>query len=158
QARRVMRRANDEARRFNHEYLGTEHILLGLVKDGEGIAAQVLQNLGVELRKVRLEVEKIMQAGSEPADVRQMPPTQKAKKAIEYAMEEARTLNHNYVGTEHLLLGVLREQDGVAGQVLVNLGLKLEDVREEVLNEIGCPADSKVTEVSESNLYEGFSG
>ena len=137
-ARKVMALANQEAQRFNHEYIGTEHILLGLVKEGSGVGANVLKNLDVDLRKVRLEVEKLVKAGPEMVTMGKLPQTPRAKKVIEYAIEEARNLNHNYVGTEHLLLGLLREHDGVAAQVLMNLGLKLEEVREEVLNLLGA--------------------
>jgi ATP-dependent Clp protease ATP-binding subunit ClpC len=136
-ARKVMQLANQEAQRFNHEYIGTEHILLGLVKEGSGVAANVLKNLDVDLRKIRLEVEKIVQSGPDMVTMGKLPQTPRAKKVIEYSMEEARNLNHNYVGTEHILLGLLREQEGVAAQVLMNLGLKLEEVREEVLNLLG---------------------
>ncbi|MSR56568.1 MAG: ATP-dependent Clp protease ATP-binding subunit [Planctomycetaceae bacterium] len=136
-ARKVMQLANQEAQRFNHEYIGTEHILLGLVKEGSGVAANVLKNLDVDLRKIRQEVEKIVQSGPDMVTMGKLPQTPRAKKVIEYSMEEARNLNHNYVGTEHILLGLLREQEGVAAQVLMNLGLKLEDVREEVLNLLG---------------------
>ena len=136
-ARKVMQLANQEAQRFNHEYIGTEHILLGLVKEGSGVAANVLKNLDVDLRKIRLEVEKLVQSGPEMVTMGKLPQTPRTKKVIEYSMEEARNLNHNYVGTEHVLLGLLRDQDGVAAQVLMNLGLKLEEVREEVLNLLG---------------------
>src|SRR5262245_11457898 len=136
-ARKVMQLANQEAQRFNHEYIGTEHILLGLVKEGSGVAANVLKNLDIDLRKIRLEVEKIVQSGPDMVTMGKLPQTPRAKKVIEYSIEEARNLGHNYVGTEHLLLGLLREQEGVAAQVLMNLGLKLEDVREEVLNLLG---------------------
>ncbi|MCA9268184.1 MAG: NDP-hexose 4-ketoreductase, partial [Planctomycetales bacterium] len=136
-ARKVMQLANQEAQRFNHEYIGTEHILLGLIKEGSGVAANVLKNLDVDLRKIRLEVEKLVQSGPDMVTMGKLPQTPRAKKVIEYSMEEARNLNHNYVGTEHILLGLLREQEGVAAQVLMNLGLKLEDVREEVLNLLG---------------------
>ena len=136
-ARKVMQLANQEAQRFNHEYIGTEHILLGLVKEGSGVAANVLKNLEVDLRKIRLEVEKLVQSGPEMVTMGKLPQTPRAKKVIEYSMEEARNLNHNYVGTEHILLGLLREQEGVAAQVLMNLTLKLEEVREEELNLLG---------------------
>ncbi len=136
-ARKVMQLANQEAQRFNHEYIGTEHMLLGLVKEGTGVAANVLKNLDVDLRKIRLEVEKLVQSGPEMITMGKLPQTPRAKKVIEYSMEEARNLNHNFVGTEHILLGLLREQEGVAAQVLMNLGLKLEDVRDEVLNLLG---------------------
>jgi ATP-dependent Clp protease ATP-binding subunit ClpC len=135
--------ANQEAQRFNHEYIGTEHILLGLVKEGSGVGANVLKNLDVDLRKVRLEVEKLVKRGPDMVTMGKLPQTPRAKKVIEYAIEEARNLNHNYVGTEHLLLGLLREQDGVAAQVLMNLGLKLEDVREEVLNLLGAANENE---------------
>ncbi len=141
-ARKVMQLANQEAQRFNHEYIGTEHILLGLVKEGTGVAANVLKNLDIDLRKIRLEVEKIVQAGPDMVTMGKLPQTPRAKKVIEYSIEEARQLNHNYVGTEHLLLGLLREQEGVAAQVLMNLGLKLEDVRDEVLNLLGHNMES----------------
>jgi len=141
-ARKVMQLANQEAQRFNHEYIGTEHILLGLVKEGSGVAANVLKNLDIDLRKIRLEVEKIVQSGPDMVTMGKLPQTPRAKKVIEYSIEEARNLNHNYVGTEHLLLGLLREQEGVAAQVLMNLGLKLEDVREEVLNLLGHNPES----------------
>ena len=137
-ARKVMALANQEAQRFNHEYIGTEHILLGLVKEGSGVGANVLKNLDIDLRKVRLEVEKLVKSGPEMVTMGKLPQTPRAKKVIEYAIEEARNLNHNYVGTEHLLLGLLREHDGVAAQVLMNLGLKLEEVRDEVLNLLGA--------------------
>jgi len=142
-ARKVMALANQEAQRFNHEYIGTEHILLGLVKEGSGVGANVLKNLDVDLRKVRLEVEKLVKSGPETVTMGKLPQTPRAKKVIEYAIEEARNLNHNYVGTEHLLLGLLREQDGVAAQVLMNLNLRLEDVREEVLNLLGASEEAE---------------
>lgn len=151
-ARKVMQLANQEAQRFNHEYIGTEHILLGLVKEGSGVAANVLKNLDIDLRKIRLEVEKIVQSGPDMVTMGKLPQTPRAKKVIDYSIEEARNLNHNYVGTEHLLLGLLREQEGVAAQVLMNLGLKLEDVREEVLNLLG---HNMATEESGSGSSSG---
>ncbi len=144
-ARKVMALANQEAQRFNHEYIGTEHILLGLVKEGSGVGANVLKNLHVDLRRVRMEVERLVKAGPEMVTMGKLPQTPRAKRVIEYAIEEARNLNHNYVGTEHLLLGLLREQDGVAAQVLMNLGLKLEEVREEVLNLLGAGVEQEET-------------
>jgi len=142
-ARKVMALANQEAQRFNHEYIGTEHILLGLVKEGSGVGANVLKNLGVDLHKVRLEVERLVKPGPDMVTMGKLPQTPRAKKVIEYSIEEARNLSHNYVGTEHILLGLLREHDGVAAQVLMNLGLKLEEVREEVLNLLGAGVDSE---------------
>ena len=137
-ARKVMALANQEAQRFNHEYIGTEHILLGLVKEGSGVGANVLKNLGVDLHKVRMEVEKLVKPGPDMVTMGKLPQTPRAKKVIEYSIEEARNLSHNYVGTEHILLGLLREHEGVAAQVLMNLGLKLDEVREEVLNLLGA--------------------
>ncbi len=156
-ARKVMALANQEAQRFNHEYIGTEHILLGLVKEGSGVGANVLKNLDVDLRKVRLEVEKLVKSGPDMVTMGKLPQTPRAKKVIEYAIEEARNLNHNYVGTEHLLLGLLREHDGVAAQVLMNLGLKLEEVREEVLNLLGAGVESEEPQQQEKQSQKGKS-
>jgi ATP-dependent Clp protease ATP-binding subunit ClpC len=156
-ARKVMALANQEAQRFNHEYIGTEHILLGLVKEGSGVGANVLKNLDVDLRKVRLEVEKLVKSGPDMVTMGKLPQTPRAKKVIEYAIEEARNLNHNYVGTEHLLLGLLREHDGVAAQVLMNLGLKLEEVREEVLNLLGAGVESEESQQQEKAPAKGKS-
>jgi len=138
-ARRVMQLANREARRFDHEYIGTEHILLGLVKEGRGVAANVLKQLDIDLRKIRMAVEKIVQRGpgGEQVVMGRLPHTPWAKKVIECAIEESRGLHHQYVGTEHLLLGILKAQEGVAYQILLNLGLKLEVVREEVFKLLG---------------------
>ncbi len=141
-ARKVMALANQEAQRFNHEYIGTEHILLGLVKEGSGVGATVLKNLDVDIKKLRLEVEKLVKSGPDMVTMGKLPQTPRAKKVIEYAIEEARSLNHNYVGTEHILLGLLRESEGIAAQVLMNLGMKLEDVRQEVLNLLGAGVDN----------------
>jgi ATP-dependent Clp protease ATP-binding subunit ClpC len=137
-ARKVMQLANEEAQRFNHEYIGTEHILLGLVKEGGGVAANVLKNLHIDLRKIRQEIEKIVQSGPEMVKMGKLPQTPRAKKVIEYSIEEARNLDHNYVGTEHVLLGLLRETEGLAAQVLMNLGLGLDSVRDEVLTLLGA--------------------
>src|ERR687891_187289 len=158
-ARKVMQLANQEAQLFNHEYIGTEHILLGLVKEGSGVAANVLKNLGVERRKVREEVERIVQrgVGGDQVVMGRLPHTPRSKKVIEYAIEEARSLSHNYVGTEHLLLGLLREHDGVAAQVLMNLGLKLEEVREEVLNLLGAGVESEEPQAQEKTAGKGKS-
>ncbi|MEO0514640.1 MAG: ATP-dependent Clp protease ATP-binding subunit [Planctomycetota bacterium] len=156
-ARKVMALANQEAQRFNHEYIGTEHILLGLVKEGSGVGANVLKNLDVDLRKVRLEVEKLVKSGPDMVTMGKLPQTPRAKKVIEYAIEEARNLNHNYVGTEHLLLGLLREHEGVAAQVLMNLGLKLDDVREEVLNLLGAGVDPEEATGGEETSGSGSS-
>jgi ATP-dependent Clp protease ATP-binding subunit ClpA len=138
-ARKVMQLANQEALRFRHEYIGTEHVLLGLTAEGSGVAANVLKNLDIDLLKLRREVEKIIpyDPNAETVATGRLPHTPRTKKVVEHAIEEARSLDHNYVGTEHLLLGLLREEEGLAAQVLTNLGLKLGDVREEVLNLLG---------------------
>ncbi|MDP6380546.1 MAG: Clp protease N-terminal domain-containing protein, partial [Phycisphaerae bacterium] len=139
-ARKVVALAQQEAQRFNHEFVCTEHILLGLVKEGSGVAANVLRSLDVDLKKVRLEVEKLVKSGPDMVTMGKLPLTPRARKVIEYAIEEARHLGHNYVGTEHILLGLLREQDSVAAQVLMNLGLRLDEVRMEVMNILGAAA------------------
>ena len=136
-ARKVILLAKQEAKRFNHDYIGTEHVLLGLLREGEGVAAAVLQSLGMNLNNIRLEVEKLVQVGPATVVSGDLPFTPKAKKVMELAMEEARTLGHNYIGTEHLLLGLIREGEGVASQVFMNMGLDLEKVREEVIKLLG---------------------
>src|SRR5579884_1529624 len=127
-ARRVLTLAQEEAQRFNHNYIGTEHLLLGLVREGEGVAAKVLANLGVELNKVRSAVEFIIGRGDR-AVLGEIGLTPRAKKVIELAVDEARRLNHGYIGTEHLLLGLVREGEGIAAGVLESLGVNLERVR-----------------------------
>lgn len=145
-ARKVMQLANCEAQRCNVGYIGTEHMLLGMIKEGSGVAANVLKNLGVDLKTVRSEVEKIIQTGprGDQLVLGKLPHTPYAKKVIELSVEEARGLNHNYVGTEHLLLGLLREEEGVAAQVLMNLGLYLKDVRKEALRVLNEPRDKRI--------------
>ena len=135
--RKVIYLAREEAARLQHDYIGTEHLLLGVIREGEGIAATVLNNLGVDLDHIRQAVENMVSSSGGTMTIGEIPFTPRAKRVLELAVEEARSLGHNYVGTEHLLLGLLREQEGVAAQVLMNLGLKLEDVREEVLNLLG---------------------
>ncbi len=136
-ARKVIILAKEEARRFNHDYIGTEHILLGLIREGEGVAAAVLQKMGVSLENIRLEVEKLVQPGPATQIMGDIPFTPRAKKVLELAAEEARALGHNYIGTEHLLLGLIREGEGVASQVLLNLGLDLDKARNEVMEILG---------------------
>ncbi len=142
-ARKVMALARKEAQRFNHDFIGTEHILLGLIQEGSGVAANVLKNLGVEINRIRSEIEKNVQSGPSMVTMGQLPFTPRAKKVLELSMEEANELGHNYIGTEHLLLGLIRENDGVAAQVLLDLNLKLEDVRGEVLELLGADADAE---------------
>jgi len=136
-ARKVIILAKEEARRFNHDYIGTEHILLGLIREGEGVAAAVLQKLEVSLENIRLEIEKLVQPGPATQIIGDIPFTPRAKKALELAAEEARSLGHNYIGTEHLLLGLIREGEGIASQVLLNLGMDLNSVRNEVMSLLG---------------------
>ncbi|MCK4533402.1 AAA family ATPase, partial [bacterium] len=136
-AQKVILLAQEEAKRLNHDYLGTEHILLGLVALGEGVAATVLINLGVDLEKVRKAVEKIVGVGESVLVLGEVPFTPRAKKVLELAVEEARKMQHRYVGTEHLLLGLIREGEGIAARVLENLKLNLERVRQETINLLG---------------------
>ncbi len=131
-ARKVLTLAQEEAQRFNHNYIGTEHLLLGLVREGEGVAAKVLSNLGIELTKVRSAVEFIIGRGERTVQG-EIGLTPRAKKVIELAVDEARRLGHHYIGTEHLLLGLIREGEGIAAGVLESLGVNLEKVRSEVI-------------------------
>ena len=127
-ARRVVVLAQEEARLLNHNYVGTEHLLLGLIHEGQGVAAQALESLGISLQAVRAEVEEIIGQGQRPR--RAHPFTPRAKKVLELSLREAKQLGHNYIGTEHILLGLIREGEGVAAQVLVKLGADLSRVRE----------------------------
>ena len=131
-ARRVVVLAQEEARLLNHSYIGTEHILLGLIHEGEGVAAKALESLGISLEAVRNQVEEIIgQGGSSPSG--HIPFTPRAKKVLELSLREALQLGHNYIGTEHILLGLIREGEGVAAQVLVKLGADLSRVRQQVI-------------------------
>ncbi len=145
-SRRIMQLANQEAQRFSHEYIGTEHILLGLIKEGSGVAANVLKNLDVDLRKIRLEVEKLVQSGPDMVTMGKLPMTPRAKNVIDLAMAESKALGHAYLGCEHILLGLLREDEGVAAQVLKSLGLSLESIREGVLELLSRPPETEVDE------------
>ena len=136
-ARKVMELASEEARRLNHEYLGTEHVLIGMIEEGTGVGVNVLKNLSVDLRTVRTEIGKLIKPGPEPVAAGKLPQTPRLKKMIEYTAQQAHRLHHNYLGTEHLLLGLLHEGDAVAAQALKNLGLNLKQVREEVLALLG---------------------
>ena len=131
-ARRVVVLAQEEARLLNHNYIGTEHILLGLIHEGEGVAAKALESLGISLEAVRSQVEEIIgQGGSSPSG--HIPFTPRAKKVLELSLREALQLGHNYIGTEHILLGLIHEGDGVAAQVLVGLGVELDRTRQLVI-------------------------
>lgn len=136
-ARKVMALANQEAQRFNHEYVGTEHILLGLVKEASGTGAKLLQAKDIDLRIVRLEVEKLVRSGPDIVTMGVLPKTPRAKRVIDFAIEEARSMGHNYLGTEHLLLGLMLEHDGVAAVVLKNLGVDFEETKKDVRQLLG---------------------
>jgi len=136
-ARKVLVLAKEEARRFNHDYIGTEHVLLGLIREGEGVACAVLQNLGINLDMVRKELERLIAAGSVASVLGDIPFTPRAKKALELAAEEARFLGHNYIGTEHILLGLIREGEGLASQVIFSVGIDLEKIKEEISTLLG---------------------
>jgi hypothetical protein len=132
-ARKVMATANEQVRRFNHQYIGTEHIFLGLVMEG-GTGADVLKNLGINIEKMLPEVEQLfkLKGGRDTVDEGKIPQTQNAIKVIEFAIDEARNLNNDYIGTEHILLGLLRVSEGIAAQVMANLGVNIEGVRMEI--------------------------
>ena len=127
-ARKVLQLAQEEAQRLHHNYIGTEHLLLGLVREGEGVAGKVLTSLGVDLEKVRKAVEDIIGRGDRIV-LGEIGLTPRAKKVIELAVDEARLLNHHYIGTEHLLLGLIREGEGIGARVLESFGLNLQEVR-----------------------------
>ncbi|MBL7154650.1 MAG: hypothetical protein ISS79_13130 [Phycisphaerae bacterium] len=130
-ARKVMATANAETQRFGHECIGTEHIFLGLIKEGSGRGVAILKEKGVDIDRMVLEVEQVvnLKDGPGPAAKDEPERTPEAINVVKYALEEARSLGHDYIGTEHILLGLLRESDGIAAQVLANLGVKLDDVR-----------------------------
>jgi ATP-dependent Clp protease ATP-binding subunit ClpC len=154
-ARRVIILAREEAERHHHEYLGTEHILLGMLKDGGGIAITVLQKAGLTVDQIRLEIERHLPRNANSLIVGEIPFTPKAKKVLEYAVEEARLMGHNYIGTEHLLLGLLKEKEGIAAKVLNNLGIRLVETREKILNLLQEPA-TKAKEKSKTPALDEF--
>ncbi len=154
-ARRVIILAREEAERHHHEYLGTEHILLGMLKDGGGIAITVLQKAGLSIDQIRLEVERHLPRNANSLIVGEIPFTPKAKKVLEYAVEEARLMGHNYIGTEHLLLGLLKEKEGIAAKVLNTLGIRLVETREKILNLLQEPA-TKTKEKSKTPALDEF--
>src|SRR5690242_19860556 len=162
-ARKVLSLAQEEAQRFQHNYIGTEHLLLGLVREGEGVAAKVLANLGVELNKVRSAVEFIIGRGDRIV-LGEIGLTPRAKKVIELAVDEARRLNHHYIGTEHLLLGLVHEGEGIAAGVLGSFGIHLEQVRKSTLSMLaqlgqaasggtGADIDAETSETSAAFSY-----
>ncbi|HEY0151921.1 MAG TPA: ATP-dependent Clp protease ATP-binding subunit [Longimicrobium sp.] len=151
--RKVLAMAREEAIRLQHDYVGTEHILLGLIREGEGVAAAVLNNLAVDLEQVQEKVEESVRRGKATIALGELPYTSRAKKVLEFAMAEARELNHSYVGTEHLLLGLLREEKGIAAEVLGQLGVGLEDARRETLKLLGSEPNTQTT--ASSSLGSG---
>ena len=152
-AQQVLALARKEAERFNHNFVGTEHVLLGLIRLGQGVAVTVLQKMGIDLETARLEVEKQVGKGPDQKLVGHIPYTPRVKKVLAIAAKEAKALNHTYVGTEHVLLGLLREGDGVAARVLVELKVDVEQTRQEILKELdpNFQASSQHTEPSATN-------
>src|ERR1022692_4229815 len=142
-AQQVLALARKEADRFNHNFVGTEHLLLGLIKLGQGVAVNVLQKLGLDLETVRLEVEKQVGTGPDQKMMGNIPYTPRVKKVLALAQKEARALNHTYVGTEHILLGLLREGDGGAARVLMSLDVEIEQTRQEILRELDPYSSAK---------------
>ena len=138
--RKVLAMAREEAARLHHEYVGTEHVLLGLIREGGGVAATVLENLGVEQDTLRDRILEIVKRGQADPDRHDLPYTSRAKKVLELAMHQARELNHSYVGTEHLLLGLIAEGKGIAAQVLVDAGATLDSARDETVRILGTEA------------------
>jgi ATP-dependent Clp protease ATP-binding subunit ClpC len=157
-AQQVLALARKEADRFNHNYVGTEHLLLGLIKLGQGVAVNVLQKLGLDLDTVRMQVEQQVGSGPETKMVGNIPYTPRVKKVLALASKEAKALNHSYVGTEHLLLGLLREGEGVAAQVLRNLDINLDKARQEILKELDPNFSSGEEDEEESNEPQQGSG
>ena len=156
-AKRVLALAQDEAIRFNHNYIGTEHLLLGLVREGEGVAARVLDSLGVELSKVRTAVEFIIGRGDSTTSPSEITLSPRTKKVIELAIDEARKLGHSHVGTEHLLLGLVREGEGIASGVLESLGVSLEKVRHQVIATLGQQHPAQAGEAAAAGGKSGSS-
>src|SRR6185436_17356994 len=153
-AQQVLALARKEADRFNHNFVGTEHLLLGLIKLGQGVAVNVLQKLGLDLETVRLEVEKQVGTGPDQKMIGNIPYTPRVKKVLSLAAKEAKALNHTYVGTEHILLGLLREGDGVAARVLKNMDVDIEQTRQEILKEL----DPNFNSGEEASAGEGGGG
>src|SRR5262245_50164169 len=158
-AQQVLALARKEADRFNHNFVGTEHLLLGLIKLGQGVAVNVLQKLGLDLETVRMEVEKQVGTGPDQKMIGNIPYTPRVKKVLALAAKEAKALNHTYVGTEHILLGLLREGDGVAARVLKNLDVDIEQTRQEILKELdpnfNAQEEQPVAEANEKTEKKG---
>ena len=157
--RKVLAMAREEAARLHHEYVGTEHVLLGIIREGEGVAATVLQNLSIELDDIHQKIEQGVKKGHAGQTTGpDLPYTSRAKKVLELAMDEAQELHHAYVGTEHLLLGLLREERGIAAQVLVDAGVTLDRARGETLRVLGTdmPAASPASQPSRQASMRGW--
>ncbi len=154
--RKVIYLAREEAARLQHDYIGTEHLLLGVIREGEGIAATVLNNLGLDLDRIRQEVENMVSASGGTMTIGEIPFTPRAKRVLELAVEEARSLGHNYVGTEHLLLGLVREGEGVAAKVLLELGVDRKRVREETLKLLGGTPGRGIRDEVETPALDSF--
>ena len=148
-ARKVILLAKEEAKKFRHDYIGTEHILLGLIREGEGVAAAVLASMGLTSEKIRHEIERFVQNGPDKPITGDIPFTPRAKKVIELAMDEAHNLGHNYIGTEHLLLGLIREGEGIAAQVLLNMDMDLDKVRMGIMSLLGSSIPGYEAETEE---------
>ncbi|MEO2148661.1 MAG: Clp protease N-terminal domain-containing protein, partial [bacterium] len=155
-ARKVMTLARKEAEHFQHDFIGTEHILLGLVQEGSGVASTALKNLHVDIGKIRAEIEKQVQSGHGMAHHgKQLPFTPRAKRVLELCSEAAKELRHNYIGTEHLLLGMIREEQGLAASVLKELGVSLDDVRTEVLEILGADVGEIEIDIEQESKPHG---
>ncbi len=138
-SRKVVALANQQAQRLQHNFIGTEHLLLGMIKEGDGVGVRAMKKLGLKMKKVWEDVEKRTEVGPTGVSMGRLPQTPLFKRVMENAIEESRTLQHDHVGTEHLLLGMLQEQDGIAGQTLRNMGLNLEDTRQQVIDLVTPP-------------------
>jgi ATP-dependent Clp protease ATP-binding subunit ClpC len=144
ETKEVMALANEEAIRRNHEYIGSEHILLGLLEENHGVASRVLKSLGADFVQASRELDKLLRNGPAPLPPAKRPLTPRAQKVFEFASDEVRKLNHKSIGTEHLLLAILRQPDGIAASVLTNLGLSLPQIREAVLREIASAGGKRL--------------
>jgi len=158
--RKVLFLARDEAGRLQHDYIGTEHLLLGIIREGEGIAANVLRRLGIDFERIQKAIEETVTPQSGPVSIGEIPFTPRAKKVLELSIDEARLHNHNYVGTEHLLLALIRENEGVAARVLNELGADHERVKREIMKALGSSArtagDPKKKQKKETPVLEQF--
>jgi len=153
-AQQVLALARKQAERFNHNFVGTEHVLLGLIEFGQGTAVTVLRKMGLELETVRMEVEKQVGTGPDHKMIGNIPYTPRVKKVLALAAKEAKALNHTYVGTEHILLGLLREGEGVAARILKNFDVNVEETRSEILKELDPNFNAKLQDKTRGSEYE----